>query len=644
METSFFYKKIVLVLLILVGFNCTNKVQVKKSSEMVSLDDIETVPEWLNLNVDEVFKEDSLNIWVPTGNFQTSSLIRVPRFPRKYSEEELNSNKALKSFEITNLQTNQVLKLNAVKNEQVSAQIACGSKYNISSLKVAVEDLKTSNGNVIAKENIQIRYVKYVPVQRARSEYVWSPKLEEIIGEGVSGTMAPNVVGDPLLEMEAVNVPAYRAQPIWITFKIPKNSSSGDYKGKISISSNEYTSREYKIELQVHNQQLPDTEDYKFNLDLWLNPSAIADFYKMEHWSEPHWAMISKYLKDYASRGGKNIATTITHEPWHKPWLNNTTRSQIAFGYRSMIQWTKNLNGDWEFDYTVFDRYVEMATKLGIDEAINAFSMTPFHTKQKMHYFNEKTKSYEEIELDIKDEEYKVLWSTFLVNFKAHLQTKKLFERTYLGFDEKSEEDMIILHDIIKGSVPEFLDKILIAGHPEAGQHASNLSISYMFFPEQPLEKRAIVPVLPTIDERQANGKKTTFYLCAEPNHPNTLTYSPAIESQLIPWLALKYNTDGYLRWAYNNWTKKPFKNPVFLHNQGDDYYVYPGKEGPISSIRWELLKEGIEDFELFKVVKEAGSVSENNLQKAIELAVRNEDGRYKSTDDFIIARNLLFN
>ena len=82
----------------------------------------------------------------------------------------------------------------------------------------------------------------------------------------------------------------------------------------------------------------------------------------------------------------------------------------------------------------------------------------------------------------------------------------------------------------------------------------------------------------------------------------------------------------------------------MFIHNQGDDYYVYPGDAGPISTIRWELLKEGIEDYELFKVIQASGNVSDEKLQKAVELATRSQDGRFKSVEDMVRARNLILN
>ena len=622
--------------------NCKHKGIHELSMDDETFDQIKHIPEWLKLNVEETLPSEELSVWIPTNSFKTSSLVRVPRFPRKYTEEEFKANKALKNFEIVGIETTRILKTEAVQNEQVSGQIAVAAKTELTNLNVKVSPLSSANDNTIDTGNIQVRYVKYVPVQRARSEYVWSPKMEEVIGEAVSGTQSPNVVADPLIETNNIGVPAFRAQPVWFTIRIPKTAKPDLYRGEVTVSCDQFAEKTYALEVQVHGVAIPSPHDYKFHLDLWMNPSAISSYYKFEPWSDAHWSMIATYLKDYASRGGKNIATTITHEPWHKPWINNSTRSQIEYGYESMVKWSKDINGEWQFDYSIFDKYVDLATEYGIKGAINAFSMTPFHTSQKIHYLDEKANTQKVMELEIEDEMYKEVWSAFLLNFKKHLKEKGYFERTYLGFDEKPDEVLKSLQDLIKNVTPEFSERIVIAGHPEAGVYADNLSISYMFFPGQLLEERAVVPVLPTIEERNKNEQLTTFYLCAEPSHPNTLTYSPAIEGQMIAWLALKYNADGYLRWAYNNWPEAPFKNPVFIHSQGDDYYVYPGEDGPISSIRWELLKEGIEDYELYRVIEDKGEVEQEILDKAVQIATRSQDGRYKPAQDMHEARNLI--
>jgi hypothetical protein len=111
----------------------------------------------------------------------------------------------------------------------------------------------------------------------------------------------------------------------------------------------------------VQNQVLPRPYDWKFRLDLWQNPSVISDYYQVKPWSEEHKTLLKKHLKLYADAGGKFITTYAVHSPWS----DNSYMEEDA-----MIEWIKQRNGSWKFDYSIFDQYVELAMSVGIDKAI----------------------------------------------------------------------------------------------------------------------------------------------------------------------------------------------------------------------------------------------------------------------------------
>ncbi len=74
---------------------------------------------------------------------------------------------------------------------------------------------------------------------------------------------------------------------------------------------------------------------------------------------------------------------------------------------------------------------------------------------------------------------------------------------------------------------------------------------------------------------------------------------------------------DGFLRWAYNSWTKDPLHDSRFITwPAGDTYQVYPG---PLTSIRFEKLIEGIQDFEKINWLRKKYQ-QENNTVKLNEL------------------------
>ncbi|WP_420808023.1 DUF4091 domain-containing protein [Brachybacterium endophyticum] len=67
-----------------------------------------------------------------------------------------------------------------------------------------------------------------------------------------------------------------------------------------------------------------------------------------------------------------------------------------------------------------------------------------------------------------------------------------------------------------------------------------------------------------------------------------------------------RYDLDGYLRWTYNSWPQDVLEHPSFRYGQGDEYIVYPGRRGPVSSIRWESLRDGLDDAEILRRAREA--------------------------------------
>src|SRR5699024_3894039 len=68
--------------------------------------------------------------------------------------------------------------------------------------------------------------------------------------------------------------------------------------------------------------------------------------------------------------------------------------------------------------------------------------------------------------------------------------------------------------------------------------------------------------------------------------------------------------------------------------------FIYPGENGPMSSIRWELIKEGVQDYELFQKAKEEGE--KKDVEKAANLAAQQRDGREKNVRDVVLAKEMV--
>ena len=76
----------------------------------------------------------------------------------------------------------------------------------------------------------------------------------------------------------------------------------------------------------------------------------------------------------------------------------------------------------------------------------------------------------------------------------------------------------------------------------------------------------------------------------------------------MLPWIAWKYNLSGYTRWAVNAFPDDVWKQPNFKWHSGDMYFQYPGEKGPLDGMRWELLRQGIQDYEALRIAHEMAS------------------------------------
>jgi hypothetical protein len=90
-------------------------------------------------------------------------------------------------------------------------------------------------------------------------------------------------------------------------------------------------------------------------------------------------------------------------------------------------------------------------------------------------------------------------------------------------------------------------------------------------------------------------------------NFLHTLGY-PSVSMRLIPWLLGRHGIKGYMFWSVNYWAADPWddtaQNGSFM--RGTLLYPDPRTGEPVNSVRWELFREGLEDFETLRLLRTA--------------------------------------
>ncbi|TKG96690.1 DUF4091 domain-containing protein [Puteibacter caeruleilacunae] len=476
-----------------------------------------------------------------------------------------------RKHEIPVSQKKEQIALTAWRGERVAAQLVLWSKDSIDQVRCEASALKSADG-VIDKGQVATSFVRYVLTDEFRGG----------CGHRKPEDFDVNLVADALDPVAAIDIEGKSVRPVWLSVKVPADTKPGNYEGTVTVSTPDQKSQQLSYTVKVIDRTLPAPKDWTFHLDLWQNPFAIARWHKVEPWSEQHFKVMAPYIKMLADAGQKCITTSINHHPWN---------SQTFDPFLSMIKWTQKKDGSWEYDYTNFDKWVRFARDLGITKQINCYSMVPWHNQ--FQYFKEGEDKPVDLKVKPETKEYNAFWKPFLTDFTKHLKGKGWFKYTTIAMDERQADDMKAVIKLIKSVDSDF--KIALAANhwiPEIMNDIYDISLIERFdYPEK------------MKSDRKAKGQVTTFYTCCSCPYPNTFTFSPPAEATWFGWYASALGIDGYLRWAYNSWVEKPMVDSRFrAWPAGDTYIVYPGA---ISSIRFERMIEGIQDFEKIKIVKQ---------------------------------------
>lgn len=502
-------------------------------------------------------------------------------------------------------------KAHAWKGEKVHTQFVIYTTRPLKAVSIEKSDLQDGKGNKIPSSAITPGFIRYVMTDELNSE------------GGGCGHRRPqdfdsSLVADGIDIIPAIDVNANNVQPVWLSVTVPPQTPAGVYKGSVKVkSAGSYLPASLSYEITVAERTLPQPKDWSFHLDLWQSPYAVARVHKTSLWSKEHFDAMRPYMKMLADAGQKVITTSIIYDPWN---------SQTYDIYGDMIKWTKKKDGTWNFDYTVFDKWVTFMQEMGINKQIACFSMIPWNLK--FYYYDEAAGKDVVLVAKPGTPEYDQHWRPMLTDFARHLKSKGWFGITCIAMDERPLESMQKAIGLIRSVDKDY--KISLAGlyHTELVNDIYDYCLaSGLDFTAE--EKK----------ERLAKGWPSTVYTCCSEGYPNTFTFSPPAEAAWLGWHAAAKNYSGYLRWAYNCWVEAPLQDSRFkTWAAGDTYLVYPG---PRSSIRFERMIEGLQAYEKIRILKEAGKGAElDKVLKKFEINALKQ----KKAEDMVNAANAVLN
>ena len=463
----------------------------------------------------------------------------------------------------------------AWKGESIHRQILLWAEEKVSDLEYEIGGLTGENTSIDA-DHIHLRFAKYIkgdPEARSCGEYGFHGVLRQI-ADGLSPVAIHEIDADDPLKL-------------WLTIEVPSEVPAGIYDGMLTVISTTQT-LEFFIRLEILDYQLPNIEDQQFHLDLWQFPAQILMHHNNAHpdnaielWSDEHFTLFAPAYQYLARMGQKAITTHI---------------KENALGSPSMIRWIKTTNGEWDYDFSAFAKYVDSLMAWGIHKQINCFSVVGWN-KNIIPFWDEATQSMMELDAPLGSTTFNERWTHFLTHFKTFLEDPGWFEKTVLYMDEVPASEMMPILDLIHGHDSNW--KIGLAhGH----QLSNNIT-------------DAIYDLSGILNVGSSLGREnlqTTFYTSCTQTFPNnyvSVENSPA-EMVWMGWHAVHEDFDGYLRWAFDYWQlEDPFDARDGSNTAGDFSMGYRTSNDAdvqfMSSIRLEMLYQGIQDFEKIRILRD---------------------------------------
>lgn len=238
------------------------------------------------------------------------------------------------------------IRIPGCRNGQFSGQVVVSCDKAIKGLKATASDLiSQTDGHKINRQNVLIRYAAPGGAENDSASRYGTGEVSRF---------------DPLHENEPQEVPVYvkkngrqpfgAVQPIWVTVTVPAAAADGEYAGTLTITAENQKPVEVSIILIVANWKLPNPQDYVTFVDMVQSPESLALYYDVALWSDEHWALIEKTFRQLGRTGNKSV---------YVPLIGKT-----HFGNSdTMVRWVKQADGTFKGDFTIMEKYLDIAEK-----------------------------------------------------------------------------------------------------------------------------------------------------------------------------------------------------------------------------------------------------------------------------------------
>jgi hypothetical protein len=475
------------------------------------------------------------------------------------------------------------VKIVGTRNGTFSGQVILSSQTPVRKVEAKITELVCAETKcTIQKSNILVRYA---------------------ILDGQHGCF------DTLSDTPPDEKTSREVQPIWVTVSIPSDAKPGKYTGTLTVSAEGMNPVDVPVWVTVCDWRMPDPKDFTTFVDFVESPESVALRYNVPLWSDEHFKLIEKSFAQMARVGNKTVYL-------HLMCRSNHGNSQ------TIIRWHKKKTegGDiLEPDFSIMEKYLDLYIHRVGKPRFVIFYVSDRSTGQGYFGASDKKKfsgpivsviegdtsevteyetpSYQDIEKAVE------FWKPVAEGIRERLKARGLLDGWVIGIasDNKPNKETV---EVWKTVAPEA--RWSQQGHGLDGQYfgvrvAYNTTVWKAEWAPDPSARRIY-------GWKRDNPVVCHFHRDIWKLEP----YTQLLESRLTGEKNITGNQNGFGRMNADFWTVLKDSRGNLTSSISSRYpenswaqcnirmtpYLSPGPDGARSTVRYEMVCEGVQECE----------------------------------------------
>lgn len=447
------------------------------------------------------------------------------------------------------------------------------------------------------QDSAKLYAVKNVVMDVAKSDQ-FSADDDYLTAEG---GMMPDLLL-PIAQQDGYVMQQNHCLVVWCEVSVPRGMAAGAYDIDFTLDCTHIWDKttfvlKKAVTISVLPQPLP---QQSIIFTQWFHVDCIADVHQVPIYSEAHWQLIGRYMKMAAELGINMILTPVITPP-----LDTAVGAR-----RPCTQLVKiEKNGEtYTFDFSLLKRWIALALQNGMQyfEISHLFSQWGLaYSPNILIWENGEAQYLFGWHVKANDMRYRQFLEQFLPALLAFLKAEGVDRQCVFHISDEPSLSHLEAYryacDIVK---PYLSDAIHMDAISEPAFYDTGLIQTPVC---------ATNEIEPFIERKIDN--LWAYYCCGQGDKVgNRFLAMPSYRNRILGLQLYKYNIKGFLQWGYNFYYSQFSLYPINPYvttsadgafPSGDPFSVYPGKDGPLKSLRAAVFHEALQDIEVCRCLEQ---------------------------------------